>query len=167
MLAEIGRPFADPSIDAVIFTPHWGIEYSRVIERRQRDLAHAAIEAGALVVVGTHPHVLQEWQKITASDSREALAIYSTGNFISAQRGPDQRTGILAILSLEKGTNEAKAHLSAAHYILTRDCRHSSRAWVIEAGDTVTAGPLPPGRRISAASLQSQSRTCDGPVRTP
>jgi Bacterial capsule synthesis protein PGA_cap len=162
VLAEIGRLSADPSIDAVIFTPHWGIEYSRVIERRQRDLARAAVEAGALVVVGTHPHVLQEWQNITASDGREALVIYSTGNFISAQREPDQRTGVIAILSLKKSADEHKAHLSAANYILTRisDTPHGPR--VVEASDAVEAGSLRQGDRVSVHNLQSLLGACGG-----
>ena len=151
VLAEIGRLFADPSIDAVIFTPHWGIEYSRVIERRERDLARAAVEAGALVVVGTHPHVLHEWQHITASDGRKALVIYSTGNFISAQRGPEQRIEIIAILSLERAPNSGKAHLSGANYILTRiiDTPHGPR--VVEAGE------------LGAPRSSSATRPCKRP----
>jgi hypothetical protein len=99
--------------------------------------------------------VLQEWQNITASDGRKALVIYSTGNFISAQRGVAERTGIIAILSLAKEVSEPKAHLSAVHYILTRIVDTSHGPSVVDADEAATDGPLPPAGRVSSNSFQS------------
>jgi poly-gamma-glutamate synthesis protein (capsule biosynthesis protein) len=42
--------------DLVIVFPHWGIEYTAQTTARQRKLAHAAIDAGADLVIGSHPH---------------------------------------------------------------------------------------------------------------
>ena len=42
--------------NVVIVFPHWGIEYSAVPTARQRELAHAAIDAGADLVLGNHTH---------------------------------------------------------------------------------------------------------------
>jgi len=42
--------------DLVIVFPHWGIEYTAQTSARQRQLAHAAIDAGADLVIGSHPH---------------------------------------------------------------------------------------------------------------
>jgi len=42
--------------DLVIVFPHWGIEYTAQTTARQRTLAHAAIDAGADLVIGSHPH---------------------------------------------------------------------------------------------------------------
>jgi hypothetical protein len=42
--------------DFVIVFPHWGIEYTAQTTARQRFLAHAAIDAGADLVIGSHPH---------------------------------------------------------------------------------------------------------------
>ena len=42
--------------DVVIVFPHWGIEYTAQTTARQRSLAHAAIDAGADLVIGSHPH---------------------------------------------------------------------------------------------------------------
>ena len=50
-------------IDAVMFAPHWGVEYEHAPEARQRAFARAAIEAGATAVIGTHPHVMQPVEK--------------------------------------------------------------------------------------------------------
>ena len=46
-------------VDAVIVTPHWGIEYQHKPQQQERNLAHEMLEAGALVVLGNHPHVTQ------------------------------------------------------------------------------------------------------------
>jgi Bacterial capsule synthesis protein PGA_cap len=42
--------------DFVIVFPHWGIEYTAQTTAKQRALAHAAVDAGADLVLGSHPH---------------------------------------------------------------------------------------------------------------
>jgi len=119
VLNEIRRLAASPLIDAIILTPHWGIEGSPEPEQRQRDLARDAIEAGATAVIGTHVHVLQPWDKLTASDGREGLVVYSTGNFISGQHHPAQRLGAMVVMELAKEPGATKARVTAAGYVPT------------------------------------------------
>ena len=45
--------------DVVVVFPHWGIEYHAVPSSAQRTLARAAIDAGADLVIGNHPHWAQ------------------------------------------------------------------------------------------------------------
>jgi poly-gamma-glutamate synthesis protein (capsule biosynthesis protein) len=104
VLQEIRRLHADPSIDAVIVTPHWGVEYDHVPGAPERALAKDMIEAGALIVFGGHPHVLQPTDKITASDGREGFVIYSLGNFVSGQKGVAKRTAALIYVGLTKNS---------------------------------------------------------------
>jgi poly-gamma-glutamate synthesis protein (capsule biosynthesis protein) len=49
------------------------------------ELAHALADAGALVVLGHHPHVLQPVELYRRSDGRTAVIAYSLGNFVSNQ----------------------------------------------------------------------------------
>jgi poly-gamma-glutamate synthesis protein (capsule biosynthesis protein) len=42
--------------DVVIVFPHWGVEYTAQTTAHQRTLAHAAVDAGADLVIGSHPH---------------------------------------------------------------------------------------------------------------
>lgn len=86
LLSEIRKQKADPTVDAVIVTPHWGIEYNIFAGDDQKKLAREMIEAGALIILGSHPHVLQPVERITASDGREGFVIYSLGNFVSNQK---------------------------------------------------------------------------------
>lgn len=45
--------------DTVIVYPHWGDEYQHIRNTRQVELAHAFIDAGADLVIGSHPHVVE------------------------------------------------------------------------------------------------------------
>ena len=62
--------------ELVVVQVHWGIESSTVPEQSQIDLAHAAIDAGADLVIGHHPHVMQGLEEY-----RGRMIVYSMGNF--------------------------------------------------------------------------------------
>jgi len=64
----------------VIVLPHWGVEYSHTPTTRQRDIAQQFITAGADLVVGAHPHVVQTVEKF-----QHKRIYYSLGNFIFDQ----------------------------------------------------------------------------------
>ena len=66
--------------DVAIVSMHAGIEYSLRPNRQQIEFAHAAIEAGARVVVGHHPHVVEPWERY-----RGGAIYYSLGNLVFDQ----------------------------------------------------------------------------------
>lgn len=61
----------------VVVNVHWGVEKSRSPFHRQRELAHRAIDAGADLIIGHHPHVLQGIERY-----RGKVIAYSLGNFL-------------------------------------------------------------------------------------
>ena len=63
--------------DYVIVSVHWGEEHSRYPSPAQREFGRAAIDAGADLVLGHHPHVLQTLERYG-----EGLIVYSLGNFV-------------------------------------------------------------------------------------
>ncbi len=71
--------------DAVIVSLHWGVEYEAQPRAQDVDLAHRIVEAGALVVLGHHPHVLQPIELHRRADGRVGVIAYSLGNFVSNQ----------------------------------------------------------------------------------
>lgn len=83
---------------------HWGVEDSHVIVDSQRTLAQQLADWGADVIVGTHPHVLQDAQWLTAAHGRRSFVAYSLGNFLSTQSRPDQLVGAILTLQLQKTT---------------------------------------------------------------
>jgi len=85
--------------DVVIVSIHWGAEYQAAVSLRQRAIARALSEAGADVIVGHGPHVLQrvEWVGKT-------LVAYSLGNFLFDQSYPeDCRWGAILHVRLRGG----------------------------------------------------------------
>ena len=90
--------------DYVIVMPHWGIEYLYEPTERVRKLARFFAEAGADMIIGTHPHVVEPVETIKCSDGRRVPCFYSLGNFISAQKRPATMLGGLADVTLERGT---------------------------------------------------------------
>jgi hypothetical protein len=71
--------------DLLVVSIHWGIEYSTAPRPEDVDLAHKMLEAGASVVVGHHPHVLQAMETYRTEDGRNTVIFYSLGNFLSNQ----------------------------------------------------------------------------------
>jgi poly-gamma-glutamate synthesis protein (capsule biosynthesis protein) len=71
--------------DLVLASVHWGIEYARRPSEWQRRFAHALVDAGADIVLGHHPHVLQGVEMLNGK-----LICYSMGNFVFDQRGHER-----------------------------------------------------------------------------
>lgn len=71
--------------DHVIVAIHAGIEYQAEPTDRQRDAALTAIEAGASLVIGNHPHWVQATERITSKAGAEGFVVYALGNFVFDQ----------------------------------------------------------------------------------
>ena len=77
--------------DFLVVSIHWGIEYAPAPRPEDIDLAHKMLEAGASVIVGHHPHVLQPVETYKTHDGpngepgRNTVIFYSLGNFLSNQ----------------------------------------------------------------------------------
>jgi poly-gamma-glutamate synthesis protein (capsule biosynthesis protein) len=109
-------------VDAVVVAIHWGVEYADVPEAEHTALAHRLVNAGALVLLGSHPHVLQRVERYGKNHS---LIAYSLGNFVSNQSrhylldsNPpsegDPRDGIALAVTL--GRTAAGVRIVAASY---------------------------------------------------
>ncbi len=84
--------------DLVIPFMHWGWEREPEPSARQRTLAHIMIDAGADLVVGTHPHITQG-----AEYYKGKLIVYSLGNLVfDSFKSDELRTGWLLRLELDR-----------------------------------------------------------------
>ena len=69
--------------DVIVYSCHWGKEYSPHHNKTQERMAQYAVNSGADIVVGTHPHVVQGVEARESSDgTRAALVLYSLGNLV-------------------------------------------------------------------------------------
>lgn len=99
LLSLVRQLDQDPTLGAIILTPHWGEEYSHAPSQQEKILARELIEAGATAVLGSHPHVPQPLEVYTAESGRQGVIIYSLGNFVSGQfHRLHTRASILATL---------------------------------------------------------------------
>lgn len=92
--------------DIVIVYPHWGNEYQLVPNERQIFLKEMLQEAGADIILGSHPHVLQKYE-VEDKNNKKYFTIYSMGNALSNQRVENLKksgvdTGVLIKLVIEK-----------------------------------------------------------------
>jgi poly-gamma-glutamate synthesis protein (capsule biosynthesis protein) len=79
--------------DLLVVVVHWGDEYADVPSLVQRRAAHAMIDAGANLVIGHHPHVLQG-----VETHGDGLVAYSLGNFLFENiNEPPRLTGVLRV----------------------------------------------------------------------
>jgi poly-gamma-glutamate synthesis protein (capsule biosynthesis protein) len=111
--------------DALFVSIHWGSEYTHAPHAEDRKLAQALLEAGALAIIGHHPHVLQPVEAFRTTDGRNTLVAYSLGNLIANQdrqylfgKQPDtagvKRDSMLLQVSLVRPSPESPVELSAA-----------------------------------------------------
>lgn len=71
---------ASKQVDYLIVSFHFGEEYKTVHDARQEYLAHTAVDNGAKLVIGHHPHVVQDTEVY-----KNSFIAYSLGNFIFDQ----------------------------------------------------------------------------------
>jgi poly-gamma-glutamate synthesis protein (capsule biosynthesis protein) len=84
--------------EVVVVLVHWGVEYADAPTAEQRDWARQMIAAGATLVVGNHPHVIQPVEALG-----DGLVAYSLGNFVFDQEPPDTRRGLVLEVTIESG----------------------------------------------------------------
>lgn len=93
-------------VDGLVVFIHWGDEYKTAPRADDRELAQALLDAGAMAVVGHHPHVLQPVEWFTRADGTRGLVAFSLGNLVSNQDFDDEkglkRDGLLLELEVTK-----------------------------------------------------------------
>lgn len=80
---------AHTQADAVVVFIHWGYEYETRPDPFQRNAAQAMLAAGADLVVGHHPHVVQD-----AERRDDGFVAYSLGNFVFDQQAGETGQGL-------------------------------------------------------------------------
>ncbi len=75
---------------AVLVSMHWGYEYQTIVDPAQRDAAGALLEAGADLVIGHHPHVVQALEVQGGQ-----VVAYSLGNFVFDQEQGETKHGLV------------------------------------------------------------------------
>ncbi len=112
--------------DIVTVIIHWGNEYQRSPSSYQVNLAKKMIEWGADIILGSHPHVIQNSEVINYQN-KDKFIIYSMGNFISNQRRETLDTmnkeftedGVIVSIKIEKDFINNETIIQNVEYIPT------------------------------------------------
>lgn len=138
MLLEVVKATA-PRCEALIVSVHWGEEYVTAPFKVDRALAQQLLDAGAIAVIGSHPHVLQSVETLTRADGSAGLVAFSLGNLVSNQDDRDptstKRDGLL--LEVE----------------LARDAKGVVRLGRVNAVPTFTENKVAQGRKRNVQAL--------------
>ncbi len=92
--------------DLVLVSVHWGVENQMQPNEEQTELAKIIAEAGADVIIGHHPHVIQPVEWLDTSDGRKVLCVYSLGNFMAEQAYDYNMVGGIISFDIIKKGNE-------------------------------------------------------------
>ncbi|HEX2769800.1 MAG TPA: CapA family protein [Geobacteraceae bacterium] len=84
--------------DYVLVSFHWGTESTAIPKPYQVTAAHRAIDAGADVVIGHHPHVLQGVERY-----KNGVIFYSLGNFAFGTTSRSSDRSVIARITMENG----------------------------------------------------------------
>lgn len=115
-----------PNCDVLVVSCHWGVEGSHNVNDFQRQTAQWLADQGVDLIIGTHPHVSQTAQWLSAADGTDAFVTYSLGNFVNAQSSADNMIGEILDITFEKTTQpdgawsveikDPKLHGVVTHY---------------------------------------------------
>ena len=107
--------------DIVVVGVHWGVEGSHTPTDAQRALGQKIADWGADVIIGTHPHVIQPVELLTAAGTGKTVPIaYSLGNFVSTQAAANNMVGVILTFDITKTTQpdgSASASVGNVHAV--------------------------------------------------
>lgn len=113
---RIAKARADGA-DFVIVYNHWGSENTHDIRDYQKQHAKELANAGADLIIGSHPHCLQSFEIISASDGREVPCFYSLGNVVSSMTRDINHDTVLLIINLSRNIANQESEPSVSKNI--------------------------------------------------
>ena len=138
---------------------HWGAGGSGLPKPYQVTAARQAIDAGASVVIGHHPHVLQGIERY-----KDGVILYSLGNFAFASDSRTADRSIIARITLDSGVREVEV---IPINVLNREVRYQPRVLTGKRGDEVVARLNRLSRGMDTTVAQVAGRfLVNGPDRT-
>ena len=86
------------SVDIIVVALHFGRELDQKPNERQKEFARFAIDCGAHIIAGSHPHVIQGVEQY-----KQGLIFYSLGNFcFGGNANPRDKDTFFPIITMEK-----------------------------------------------------------------
>ena len=142
--------------DFVIVSIHWGTEHTHKPNRTQRKMAEFIANAGADIILGSHPHCTQPFETIQ-TERGPVPVLYSLGNFISSMGKKIHKDGVIVCMTLEKTADTNVTTLSSLTYIPTLCADSAKGRFVVYPADLASIANSP----IADKLLDSRERTIE------
>ena len=118
-------------VDVLIVAMHWGVEYNQDATTEQKNIAKFLADNGVDIVLGTHSHCIEPWEKID-----DTVVFYSLGNFISNQMAAETPkirkvgvVGMFATLNIVKTVDKEKNTTTIEIKDIGADLNYSYRGY--------------------------------------
>ena len=132
--------------DVIIACMHWGSEYRTTANNEQIELADFLFQNGVDIILGNHPHVLEQMEKRTVvledGSTKDGFVIYALGNFICDQRYENTRNSIILNLTVTKHSDGSVSvdHAKYTPIYMYNDTKKSIRKMkVLDINNTLLA----------------------------
>lgn len=128
--------------EIIVAAMHWGEEYTLLPVKSQKQLADYLLSLGVDMIIGGHPHVVQPFEmRRNPHTGRNALLVYSLGNFISNMKTRDTRGGAIAEVTLKRDSlGVATVSDARYHLVFTVPPGDGQRDFVVFPADSVPVG---------------------------
>lgn len=115
-------------VDVLVVSMHWGTEYQLTISDEQEEIARLIADAGADIIFGHHPHVLQKYD-----EAGKTKVFYSLGNFYSAQQFDSTNVSGIARVSVNHTKFAGKQYIKigGANFFPTAVIRDGNRKYIV------------------------------------
>lgn len=152
--------------DVILVYFHFGDEYQRKPNSFQKEIVKRAVDYGADLIIGSHPHVIQPFEYFSSNKNKigNGLIAYSLGNFISNQRWRYSDAGVILNLTITKNISTQDIKLTNETIIPTwvfKGKVENKDQFVILPVDSTTINSLPNylTERDKVKLLQSEKDT--------
>lgn len=106
LLLDMEKSKLDTSIDLRVIYIHWGDEYVLYHNPLQGGVAQWLADLGFDLIIGGHPHVVEDQSVLTSKDGRKVPVVYSLGNLISNQRRLNCNGGLIVTVNISRSTHK-------------------------------------------------------------
>ena len=109
------------NVDVVLVHLHYGTEYSREPSDYQKEVVRNIIKAGADIIIGGHPHVIEPTELFKTNHTKmdTGFVAYSMGNFISNQRWRYSDAGVILNIQISKNIFTDSVFIGDVNYLPT------------------------------------------------
>ncbi|MBI2786788.1 MAG: CapA family protein [Legionella longbeachae] len=116
-------------VDFKILFLHWGFEFETFPDPMIQEIGRELIQAGADLIIGSHPHVLQPFE-LVQTENHKGLIAYSMGNFVTDMVNPFYRIGLIQELKVWLNAHKkVEWSLGVSRFTQINDIEHPQTAF--------------------------------------